>query len=179
MMRLTLVPLLVAAACALLPPLASADGPAPTPVVQPKLESLYLTVSGATTGELVKSVFRKVTAVRGVKSFVWTAPRTEAKIVRVVGQADTASLVAACRQAGVRAQQLVVTSKQLFFQQQLHCNGCVIKVKRAMKGLKGMKEVSVARDKLSVRVLYDAKKVTMKQLRDALASVGYPAKPER
>ena len=179
MLRPKTISLFIVAAIVLLCGHASADGPAPAPVVQPKLESVYLSLEGVRTDEVMKLVYRRLTSVTGVKSLTWTAPRKEVKVVRIVGQATTASLVAAAGRAGATARQLTIKRAQLFFQRQLHCNGCVIKVKRAMKGVKGTKEVNVASDKLSVTVLYDAKKATVKKLRDALTTVGYPAKPER
>ena len=157
-------------------PTASADEPTPPPK-KPKLEFLYLSAQGVKTDAIAAGVLRSVEAVEGVQSFVWTTPRREAKVVRIVGQADTPTLVAACRRSGVEAAVLPIAQRRFDFQKQLHCNGCVLTVKRALKGVEGMKEIKVAKDKLSVSVVYDAKVAKIAKMREALAGAGYPVKP--
>ena len=152
---------------------AAAEGPAVG--AAPRLESVYLALGNVTTDRVAAAVYNQVTRVRGVKTFTWTTARAQATVVRVVGQADTATLLAVCKAAGARAAALVVSQLRLTFQKKLHCNGCVINVKRALRAVKGTKEVRVAKDRTSVFIVYDTKSATAEQLRAALASAGYPA----
>ncbi len=149
---------------------------APIKPMKPKLEYLYLTVTGAKTDAVAADAQRKVAAVKGVQSFEWTAPRIEVKVVRVVGQAPTPTLVAAFQQAGVSAAGLPVNQTALVFKKKLHCNGCVVKVKRALKAIKGTKEVHVAKDMTGVTIVYDTKTASVAQFQKAVAGVGYPTK---
>lgn len=127
---------------------------------------------------------RGVQAVAGVQSFEWSAPRAEARIVRIVGRADTPSLLAACAAAGTKATVVAIAQRGFSLHKQLHCNGCVIKVKRAPKAVKGTKEVhvaddrrSVSDDRRSVSVVYDRRLATVASLFEALAGVDSPASP--
>ena len=170
--------LLILSVILLIPSVAVAADPAPAPkkAKKPKLEYLYVSVLGTVKDPAAASAKRNVEAIKGVRSFTWTAPRQEAKIIRVVGAAGTPGLIAAFERAGLKAVQLPVAQTKLTFQKNLHCNGCVIKVKRALKAVKGTKDVQIAEDKGSVSVVHDAKKTTLKSLQDALAGVGYPVK---
>lgn len=144
--------------------------------VQPKLEFVYFSLKPVSTAEIAASTQRRVEAVPGVQSFAWTVDRQEVKIVRIVGQAATPTLVAAFGQSGARATALAVSQSKLAFQNQLHCNSCVIKVKRALKPLKGVKEVQVAKDKQTVTVAYDTSKTTLPQIKRVLAAATYPVR---
>jgi copper chaperone CopZ len=160
---------------ALAVPAHAEDAPKVTPK-KPKLEYVYLSVTGAKTDALAATAQRHVAAVQGVQSFEWTAPRTEAKVIRIVGQAATPTLVAAFQKAGLGATSVSTRQAAMNFQKALHCNGCVIKVRRALKAVKGTKEVHIAKDKLSVIVVFDTSKATLAQHRKAVAGVGYPTK---
>ena len=140
---------------------------------RPKLEFVYFSVKQATTPAIATAARQRVEAVRGVQSFAWTVERAEAKIVRIVGQADNPTLLAAFGQGGVRAAVLPIAQSKLVFQSRLHCNSCVIKVKRALKPLKGTKEVQVSKDRQSVTVIYDTSKTTLQQIKRALAAADY------
>jgi copper chaperone CopZ len=175
-MRYSWIPsLVVAALLAVLAAPVGADGPAAP--VRVKLETVFLTVSGVQTEAASAAVLKRVKDVRGVKSATWSVARKEAKVVRVVGQASTPTLVAAVRAAGAQAEQLVLTRKQLVFVTALACGGCVANVTKALLDTKGTKLVFVAEDMRSVRVFFDAKRTTEKKLRAALATAGYPVKP--
>ena len=155
---------------------AVAEEPAAPPQKKIKLEYLYMSVAGAKTDQVAAAAQKRVAAVKGVQSFTWTIARKEAKIVRIVGQAGTPALVSAFKATGLTATTLSVGQQTMAFKKQLHCNGCVITVKRALKGVKGTKEVNVAKDKLSVTVVYDTKQTTVAKLKKALADAGKPVK---
>lgn len=155
---------------------AVAEEPAVPRKPKVKLEYLYMAVSGAKTDRAAVAAQNRVTAVKGVQSFVWTIARKEAKIVRIVGHATTPALVGAFKSAGLTATALNIGQQTMAFQKQLHCNGCVISVKRALKGVQGTKEVNVAKDNLSVTVVYDVKRTTVAKLKKALADAGKPVK---
>ncbi len=155
---------------------AVAEETAAPPKKKVKLEYLYMSVTGAKTDQVAAAAQKRVKAIKGVKSFVWTIARKEAKIVRVVGQAGTPALVSAFKGAGLTATTLNIGQQTMAFQKKLHCNGCVITVKRALKGVKGTKEVAVAKDKLSVTVVYDMKLTSVAKLKKALAAAGKPVK---
>lgn len=70
-------------------------------------------------------------------TFAWTTPLKEAKVVRIVGLAATPDLVAASQAAGAPAALLPVVQHKLIFVKKLHCNGCVLKVKRALEAAEG------------------------------------------
>lgn len=152
------------------------ERPAPE---KPKLEFLYLGLKGVQSDEVAGMVERAVKAVTGVQSMTWTSPRAEAKVVRIVGQAPDARLLAACESAGVAGSVLAVAQRELTLEKQMHCNGCVTKVTRALKAVMGTKEVHVAEDRIRVTVVYDSKVATIAQFEKALADVGYPVRRDR
>ena len=65
---------------------------------------------------------------------------------------------------GVKAVQRPVPQTKLTFQRNLYRSGRVIKVNRALKAVKGTKEVRVAEDKARGFVVHDAKTTTLKAL---------------
>lgn len=146
---------------------------------KPKLEYLYMALKGVESDDLAVAVERGLKAVEGVQSLVWTSPRAEAKIVRIVGQAADAKLLAACQSAGVPGSILAIVQRELTLGKQMHCNGCVTKVTRALKSVRGVKEVHVAEDRIHVSVVYDSKVATVAQLERAVADVGYPVRSDR
>lgn len=170
------VPTLVGAVFLLLAQRSEASDSTAEPV-PPRLEYIYLAFEKVDTDALATAARSKVEGVEGVRSFEWTTPRTEAKVTRVVGQAGTAALVALLAESGIPAAPIAIAEATFVFQKALHCNGCVIKVKRALKAVVGTKEIRVAADRRSVDVVYASRRATPQQLRDALAGVGYPAVP--
>lgn len=171
--RITTLALLLAL-CASATDVAWADGP--TEAKKPKTEFLYMRIADVKTGAAAAAIQAHVTRVRGVKSFAWTTPMKEAKVVRIVGLATNSELVAACRAGGGSAAWLPVVQHRLMFAKKLHCNGCVLKVNRALKATKGVKEYAVSEDRLSVAVVYDAKQVSIDQLKAAVGKTGYKVK---
>jgi len=141
-----------------------------------RLEFVYLSIGSVTTDTVASAVRKRVLAVPGVRSFAWTQKRREAKVVRVVGQAGHAKLIAACRAAGAGATPLAVAMCKLTFETALRCSNCVAAVTKALEGLKGTKEIHVAKDMLTVSVVYDTKVASVKQMRRALDAAGHPVK---
>lgn len=146
---------------------------------KPKLEYLYLALKGVESDELAATLERGLRAVEGVQSMVWTSPRAEVKVVRIVGQAADAKLLAACQSASVAGSILAIVQRELTLGKQMHCNGCVTKVTRALKAVRGVKEIHVAEDRIHVSVVYDSKVATVAQLERAVADVGYPVRTDR
>ncbi len=144
----------------------------------PKLEYLYVSVSGAKTPEIAAAAQGRVEAVQGVDSFAWTAARSEAKIVRAVGRADTVTLITAFKAAGVSATEMDIGQTYLVFaKKKPDCGGCVNKVRTAILAVKGTKEVLLKPKAVGVTVVYDKDKVTPEKLKRALAGTRYPVKP--
>lgn len=143
---------------------------------KPRLEFLYVAVDGVANAEAAAAVERAVAAVPGVTSFAWTRERVEAKVIRVVGEAPTASLLAAFRSLKAEAAVIPVTQPSLVFQTRLHCNGCVMNVKRALKKLAGVKEITVAKTMDSVTLVLAERQTSLEQVRRVLVDAGYPAR---
>lgn len=174
--RITLLTVAVALSL-VLAAAARADDETPPPK-KPKLEYLYVSVAGAKTPKIAEAVQKRVQAVRGVQSFAWTAAHTEAKIVRVVGQPSTPTLVAAFKEAGVLATAMDVGQTYLVFaKKKPDCGGCVNKVRTAILAVKGTKEVLLKPKAVGVTVVYDKDKVTPEILKRALSGTPYPVKP--
>ncbi len=143
-----------------------------------KLEYLYMTVTGAKADRVAAAAKRRVEAVTGVHSFAWTTAHSEAKIVRVVGRASTATLVAAFKEAGVSAAAMDIGQIYLVFaKKRPDCEGCTNKVRVAVMAVKGTKEVLVKPKDAGVTVVYDKKKATPEKIKRALAGTRYPVKP--
>lgn len=143
---------------------------------KPRLEFLYFAVDGVESAEAAAAVQHAVAAVPGVSSFAWTREQAEAKVIRVVGEAQTASLLAAFRGAKAEASVIPVTQPSLVFQTPLHCNGCVTNVRRALKKLAGVKEITIAKTMDSVALVLAERQTSLEQVRRALADAGYPAR---
>ncbi|MGE0191242.1 MAG: heavy-metal-associated domain-containing protein [Planctomycetota bacterium] len=143
---------------------------------KPRLEFLYFAVEGAGEAEVGAAVERAVAAVPGVRSFAWTRERAEAKVIRVVGEAPTPALIEAFRGAKAIAAVVPVTQPTLVFQTRLHCNGCVMNVKRALRKLAGVKEITVAKTMDSVTLVLAEKQTSLEQVRSTLVDAGYPAR---
>src|SRR5688572_15073225 len=106
---------------------------APTP--QPKLEFLYVEITGA-TGDEVGAIAKALGSVGGVRSFTWTVEGSEAKVVREVGTAPDATLLEKARSAGAETAAVVPLSATTFtFDKKLHCGGCVSAVTKALRKL--------------------------------------------
>lgn len=156
---------------------ARADEETPAPK-NPKLEYLYVSVSGVKTPQVAAAAQTRVEAVRGVKSFAWTTAHSEAKIVRVVGRASTPTLVTAFKAAGVTATAMDIGQTYLVFaKKRPDCEGCVNKVRVAILAVKGTKEVLLKPKDAGVTVVYDKDKVTTEKITRALAGTRYPVKP--
>lgn len=175
--RMSISALTLAALLLLAAPVRAEDETPQTPK-KPKLEYLYVSVAGAKTAKIAAAAQKRVQAVRGVESYVWTAAHSEAKIVRVVGQASTVTLVAAFKEAGVSAAAINIGQTYLVFSKKKpDCAGCVNKVRAAILAVKGTKEVLLKPKAAGVTVVYDKDKVTIEKLKRALAGTRYPAKP--
>ena len=57
------------------------------------------------------------------------------------------------------------------------CDNCVKHVTRALRGVSGVKEVQVDREKARATVTYDTTKTDMPAMDDALKKGGYRARP--
>ena len=55
----------------------------------------------------------------------------------------------------------------------MSCQHCVVSISKALKDLKGVKDVKVSLEKGSAEVNYDDKLVTLSQMKDAAADAGY------
>ena len=57
----------------------------------------------------------------------------------------------------------------------MSCQHCVVSISKALKDLKGVKDVKISLEKGSAEVNYDDKLVTLSQMKDAAADAGYTA----
>lgn len=55
----------------------------------------------------------------------------------------------------------------------MSCQHCVVSISKALKNLKGVKDVKVSLEKGSAEVNYDDKLVTISQMKDAVVDAGY------
>jgi copper chaperone len=55
----------------------------------------------------------------------------------------------------------------------MSCQHCVMSITKALKDLKGVKDVKVSLEKGSAEVNYDDKLVTLSQMKDAVVDAGY------
>ena len=55
----------------------------------------------------------------------------------------------------------------------MSCQHCVVSISKALKDLKGVKDVKVSLEKGSAEVNYDDKLVTKSQMSEAVADAGY------
>ena len=55
----------------------------------------------------------------------------------------------------------------------MSCQHCVVSISKALKDLKGIKDVKVSLEKGSAEVNYDDKLVTKTQMSEAVADAGY------
>ena len=148
---------------------------APKPAQPPKLEYVYLEFSALAADEAV-AVGKAITGVSGVKSMEWTVAGSESKVVREVGLAADDALVAAAKKAGAKSALVEpITSTTFVFANALHCGGCVAAVNKAVRALKGVKDVSVPEDLKTVAVVYDTRAVAPKDVEAALAAIDRPA----
>lgn len=60
-----------------------------------------------------------------------------------------------------------------FKAEQMACGGCAAKVKKLLTEVEGVKTVDVTLDDKTVKVVYDAEKVTVDQLKDAFGKINY------
>jgi copper chaperone CopZ len=168
-------PLLALAALVVATSTAFAEGapPAPPP---PKTEVVYVEVTGLEEAK-APALAHALGAVEGVKSFAWTAPAKEAKVVREVGKAPDAALLGKAKDAGAQTAAMVpLAASTLTFEKPLHCAGCVKTVKTLLSAVKGVKDVVVPEGKTTVWVAYDTRAVKEDALRTALDAKGYATK---
>ena len=57
----------------------------------------------------------------------------------------------------------------------MSCQHCVVSISKALKDLKGVKDVKISLEKGSAEVNYDDKLVTLSQMKGAAADAGYTA----
>lgn len=153
---------------------ADADGPAPAPQV--RVETVHLEVAGLSATVTTTGVARALTGVPGVRSCLWSAP-SEAVIVREVGRAGDAELLAAARAAGATAVRVPVVTEALSFVTKLRCGSCVKAVTKALTAVAGVKDVRVSADMTQVTVAFDSRTTTRAALVAALATARYPVQP--
>jgi copper chaperone CopZ len=156
------------------------DGkPAPAaPKEEPKLETRWVETTGV-DAKRTGAVVQAMASVRGVSSAQWTVEGTEAKVVRVVGTASDEMLAKAAKDAGATTSGVVPTeARALQFVKKLHCGGCAVMVDEALRAVKGVKDVAVAEDKMTVTVVYDTRTTKAADLVDALAKAKRPAQGE-
>ena len=55
----------------------------------------------------------------------------------------------------------------------MSCQHCVVRISKALKDLKGVKDVKVSLEKGSAEVNYDDKLVTLSRMKDAVVDAGY------
>lgn len=55
----------------------------------------------------------------------------------------------------------------------MSCQHCVVSISKALKDLKGIKDVKVSLEKGSAEVNYDDKLVTLSHMKDAVVDAGY------
>lgn len=156
------------------PAFARAGEPPAAPATEKKvvLEPVFLTFTDVKDADAASKAQAAVTGVKGVVAFTWTVERAEAKVVREAGTAGDDALVKAAAAFG--AQALATREVRLTFVKKLHCPACVMKVEETARAMAATKEVEVASDRASVRVLYDTKKADEAAYRKAIGEAGYP-----
>lgn len=156
------------------PIVARADEPAPKAKPEPVLETVWLEVADVTAEEAPK-LAATVSGLAGVRSFEWTKEREEAKVVREVGTAGDDAVAKASKDAGASSAARVPTAAvTLKFKKALHCDGCVLRVTETLQAVKGVKDLTIAKDKTTVDVVYDTRSVKTADLEAALAAAKYP-----
>ncbi len=55
----------------------------------------------------------------------------------------------------------------------MSCQHCVVSISKALKDLKGIKDVKVSLEKGSAEVSYDDTLVTLSRMKDAVTNAGY------
>lgn len=157
--------------------LASAGDPVPARAPVPQLEYLYVEFTGLDEAKGA-AVEKAVAGVKGVRFIVWTVRPTEAKVVREVGLAADATLIAAAKGAGATTAGVVpITEITLTFVDQLHCEGCMKVVVTALKALPSVKEVTVGKTLETVAIVYDTRTGKIADFEKALADTKRPVKP--
>ena len=153
---------------------ARADEPAPKVKPDPVLETVWVEVVDVTAEEAPK-IAASVSGLAGVHSFAWTREREEAKVVREVGTAGDDAVAKASKDAGAASATRVPTAAvTLKFKKALHCDGCVLRVTETLQAVKGVKDLTIAKDKTTVDVVYDTRSVKTADLEAALAAAKYP-----
>jgi copper chaperone CopZ len=180
MRRLSMLALAAFTLAAFAPAVRAEETPAPAPKPEtkpePKLETLYVEMTGAEGAE-VAAVAKAMAAVEGVRSFAWTAEGTEAKVVREAGKALDRALLEAAKGAGAATAGVVPTATTSFtFEKKLHCGGCAASVNKALLALKGVKESAVSEGKTDVTAVYDTRLVKPADITAALAAIKKPVK---
>lgn len=156
------------------PPRTPAPVPAPTPPPEPKLEAVFLELGGLDEpkGAVVE---KAVTGVKGVRSWTWVTRVTDAKVVREVGTADDATLIAVAKKAGSTSTGVVpIASVTLTFTEPLSCAGCYRTLTTALRAIAAVKEVEVPDSRATVTILYDSRTGKVAEFVKALADVEMP-----
>lgn len=148
----------------------------PAPAPQKQLEYVYVELTGV-EGREIAAVQKGLAGVEGVQSFAWTAEGTEAKVVREIGKAADATLLAQAKAAGAETAGVVPLVATTFtFEKKLHCGGCVGAVTKALAAVKGVKESYVPEEMTTVMVVYDSRVTKTADVEAALTAISKPAK---
>jgi copper chaperone CopZ len=158
-------------------PCLAEDTPPPSaPRPEPKLEFLYVELTGVGAPK-VEAIANAIRSVEGVRSFVWTFEWSEAKVVREVGKASDEGLLRAAKSAGASTVGFVpIAATNFTFEKKLHCGGCVGAVDKALLAIKGVKESSVSAAMTDVTAVYDTRIVKTSDIEAALGAINKPAR---
>ncbi len=161
------------------PPRKPAPAPASTPPPEPRLEDVFLELGGLDEpkGAVVE---KAVAGVKGVRSWTWVTRVTDAKVVREVGTADDATLLASAKKAGATTAGVVpIASVTLTFTEPLSCAGCIRTLTTALRAIAAVKEVDVPDSRVTVTIRYDARTGKVAEFVKALADAEMPVVPPK
>ena len=161
------------------PPRKPAPAPAQTPPPEPRLEAVFVELGGLDEpkGAVVE---KAVSEVKGVRSWTWVTRVTDAKIVREVGTADDATLLAAAKKAGATTAGVVpMASVTLTFTEPLSCAGCIRTLTTALRAIAAVKEVEVPDSRATVTIHYDSRTGKVAEFVKALAEAEQPVVPPK
>ena len=155
---------------------ASADGVPAAKPVEPQLEFLFLEFGGL-DDKKAAAVDKAIVELKGVRIFAWTSGVAEGKVIREVGTASDAALLAAATTAGATTAGVVpLAVATLTFVDVLHCAGCVRAVSTALRAIPSVKQVDVSATLDTVSISYDSRSGKIEEFEKALVAIEKPTK---
>ena len=156
------------------PPRKPVPAPAPTLPPEPKLEAVFVELGGLDEpkGAVVE---KSVTEVKGVRAWTWVTRVTDAKVVREVGTADDATLLATATKAGATTAGMApIAIVTLTFIESLSCAGCIRTLSTALRAIAAVKEVEIPDTRATITITYDSRTGKVAEFVKVLADAEMP-----